>query len=449
MGVNWAVGMVLAMGLWIITAVFAIQFTPARGFLFLAIGAITIPIVVYGIYSLLLLAVTVTLDDAAVSIRSPLHHRRIAYEQIADVQMKWGRVLLRTGEGSVGINGRLQNRTTFVRTLRHRSPQLAIAPASNRLTISPSHLVTLIAIAVMMLAFGIGTIIMAVAEGVWLSAIMLVGIGLLMGALGGLMTKELLTTTLFAVTFTAEQIETRKLFRRHRYDPQLLLEIRLETVYFMIKGVRRSRRDLVFAFTNAENLRIQAGWMAQSYSDFLLLLDDMYPIAPIETKSAEAIPHRQFGAGSERPFSAYFTEESTVQVNSVLDIEKWLIGCRYVSDPEQFKKDDHWLHPVEFEATRQGDCEDHALWAWRKLVDLGMQAEFVSGHHCAEGMDHATLPRINHTWVTFWENGRLYLMETTSKTDLKRPFASTARTHQPCFSVNETFTTFRHDLPKN
>lgn len=438
----------MVMGAWIITAVSAINFTPARGLLLIAVGLIALPIVVYGTYTLLLLTVTVTLDSEAVSIHSPLHHRRVAYGEITDVQVKWGRVLLRTGAGSVGINGRLHQRTSFIRTLRHRSPHLTIAPASNRLTISPSHLIMSVSVAVMMLSFGVGSIAIAVDEGVWLSGIVLVGVGLFMGAMGVVFTKDLLTKTLFAVTFTTEQIVARTLFRHRLYDPQQLLEIRLETVYFMVKGNRRSRRDLVLAFANAEDLRIQQGWMAQPLPDFLWLLDDMYPIAPIETKSAEAIPHGRFGTGSDQPFSVYFTEESTVQVNSVYDVEEWLKGCRYVSDPEQFNKEDHWSHPVEFEATRQGDCEDHALWAWRKLVNLGVRAEFVTGHHDAEGKEHEALPRINHAWVTFWENGRLYLLETTSKLDLKRPFASTARTHQPRFSVDETFATFRHDLPK-
>lgn len=436
------------MGLWITTAVSAVDFTPTRGLLLVVVGLIAIPIVVYGTYILLRLTVTVTLDGEAISIHSPLHHRRVAYGQIEDVQEKWGRVLLRTGDGNVGINGRLQQHMTFVRTLRQRSPQLTITPATNRLTISSSHLIMSVSVATMLFVFGIGVIVIAVAEGVWFSGIMLMGVGLFMGGMGIVFIKNFLVKTLFTITFTTEEIEARTFFRHHPYAPEQLLEIRLETVYFTVKGNRRSRRDLVFVFANAENLRIQQRWVAQSFPDFLLLLDDMYPIAPIETKSAEVISHRQFGTGSDQPFSAYFSEESNVQVNSVRDIEEWLKGCRYVSDPEQFDKEDHWSHPVEFEVTRKGDCEDHALWAWRKLVELGISAEFVTGHHNVDGVDHAILPPVNHAWVTFWENGRLYLMETTSKLDVKRPFASTMRTHQPRFSVNETFTTFRHDLPK-
>src|SRR5690348_3236184 len=46
--------------------------------------------------------------------------------------------------------------------------------------------------------------------------------------------------------------------------------------------------------------------------------------------------------------------------------------CEYVRDPVHER--DFWQHPKTFEQLRKGDCEDHALWAWRKLTELGISA---------------------------------------------------------------------------
>ena len=68
-------------------------------------------------------------------------------------------------------------------------------------------------------------------------------------------------------------------------------------------------------------------------------------------------------------------------VKSLQEICEWLVGCDYADDEAFFNEPDFWQHPVMFEQTRKGDCEDHALWAWRKLVELGFEAELVRGHY--------------------------------------------------------------------
>jgi len=449
MATDWAARMVLAMGFWMGTAVYAIlHFTLARGLLLIAAGAVAVPAVIYGVYSLLLVTMTVTLGETAVSIHGPLHHHRVPYGEIRSVRRKWGLLLLQTGSGTVRINGRLSHHLHFLHTLRQRSPHLADMPATVQLSISPNYLSINVFSAIILLVSGIGSLILAATSDSLGTTLTLGTAGIVMLVLEGFLIRSLVLTMLLSVHFSREQIVWRTPFHHRDYDATQLGEIRLETVYYTYKNRRLSRLELSLTFKNGEELRIQQAWVAQEFPDFLLLLDDLYPIAPTKTKSAEIIAHNRFGTGSDWPFSTYFEQKSGVQINGVDDIEAWLKKCSYVSDPEQFEKEDHWMHPVEFEATRKGDCEDHALWAWRKLVDLGLRAEFVTGHHHAEGKDHETLPPVNHAWVTFWENGRLYLMETTSKSDLKRPFASTTRTHQPRFSVNETFATFRHDLPK-
>jgi len=81
----------------------------------------------------------------------------------------------------------------------------------------------------------------------------------------------------------------------------------------------------------------------------------------------------QFGAGSHHDFRWYFEGQSTVSVKDMAAICEWLADCEYVRDPVHER--DFWQHPKTFEQLRKGDCEDHALWAWRKLTELGISAD--------------------------------------------------------------------------
>ena len=121
------------------------------------------------------------------------------------------------------------------------------------------------------------------------------------------------------------------------------------------------------------------------------------------------IPLKFYGGGANRKFDYYFSGQSRVRVNSVRDIVDWLLGCEYVSDPEQFKKRDHWQHPVDFEKTRRGDCEDFALWAWRKLVELGHDAEFMVGKWLRDGRAGT------HAWVFLRHDGKQFVFEATGR----------------------------------
>jgi hypothetical protein len=121
-------------------------------------------------------------------------------------------------------------------------------------------------------------------------------------------------------------------------------------------------------------------------------------------------PPKSFGRGSMHPFPWYFEGESSVQVACVDDVCNWLIECEYVRDSDLFNETDFWQHPRTFERLRQGDCEDYALWAWRKLVELGVEAELVSGTwHRPDGDSGG------HVWVRYRHHGREYILETVSR----------------------------------
>jgi hypothetical protein len=91
------------------------------------------------------------------------------------------------------------------------------------------------------------------------------------------------------------------------------------------------------------------------------------------------IPVSRFGRGSYRPFKWYFEGGSLIPIKTLDEICDWLLGCEYAHDDLLFNEADFWQHPRTFEHLRKGDCEDHAIWAWRKLVELDIEAELVSG----------------------------------------------------------------------
>lgn len=160
--------------------------------------------------------------------------------------------------------------------------------------------------------------------------------------------------------------------------------------------------------------------------------DRVDPWACIE----HAAPARFFGEGARNDFSWYFTGESNVPVRSFEHVCEFLLGCAYVSDTALFQERDFWQHPVTFEQIRRGDCEDHALWAWRKLRELGHPAHLVTGSCGLEGLD----PN-GHAWVIFEADGQLLLFETTAKTreSMVRPLPERRSYYNPYVSVD-------HDL---
>ena len=97
------------------------------------------------------------------------------------------------------------------------------------------------------------------------------------------------------------------------------------------------------------------------------------------------VPLSAYGAGARRDFREYLGGQSIVPVTSVEDIQSWLLGCSYERDEVLFAETDFWQHPVTFERLRAGDCEDFSLWAWRKLVELKHDVDFVAGYTLESG----------------------------------------------------------------
>jgi len=144
--------------------------------------------------------------------------------------------------------------------------------------------------------------------------------------------------------------------------------------------------------------------------------------------------------GSKHDFAWYFEGASDVKVTNVEEVLAWLLRCDYASDEELFHESDFWQHPTTFEATRSGDCEDHALWAWRKLSELGLRADFYVGNVRSED---GSLSGREHAWVVFEREGESFILEAAVKTRerMVQPLADVREKYVPTASVSESFQT--------
>lgn len=141
------------------------------------------------------------------------------------------------------------------------------------------------------------------------------------------------------------------------------------------------------------------------YRDFQCPL--VYMIARLDGPAARhhGLRRRRSTIDNTHPWNRYFNRPLKRHVSSLFEAARFLTGCKYLSDRRSRSRDDHWEPPDEFEQRRRGDCDDHAVWAWRVLTDLGYQARLVLGQLLGE----------SHAWVQIEVNGRAYLVEPTSK----------------------------------
>ena len=143
-------------------------------------------------------------------------------------------------------------------------------------------------------------------------------------------------------------------------------------------------------------------------------------------------PLVMFGDGARHGFEWVFEGASAVDVNSVDDILEWLLGCRYETDASLFHETDFWQHPRTFEQFRRGDCEDFALWAWRKLVELGLDASLIIGRRVPPGVENS-----RHAWIQFRDGETEYLFEPVARDRDRalRPLGDVRSEYIPEFGV--------------
>ena len=113
-----------------------------------------------------------------------------------------------------------------------------------------------------------------------------------------------------------------------------------------------------------------------------------------------------FGDGARHGFDWVFEGESGVSARTFDDVLAWLGDCRYESDANLFHESDYWQHPSTFEQLRRGDCEDFALWAWRKMVEMGLAADLVIGRRVPPGSENS-----RHAWIQFRDGNDEFVFE--------------------------------------
>jgi hypothetical protein len=151
------------------------------------------------------------------------------------------------------------------------------------------------------------------------------------------------------------------------------------------------------------------------------------------------------GTGARHDFAWYFDGASSVRVRTIDDVQTWLDDCRYVADEKLFREPDHWQHPCTFEQLQRGDCEDYALWAWRKLLELGYDADFVVGRRAErDSQGGIRLFGSRHAWIMFRQDGKEYLYEpgVRDRTKAIRPLIHVRDGYMPEFGVGPRRRTF-------
>ncbi len=154
--------------------------------------------------------------------------------------------------------------------------------------------------------------------------------------------------------------------------------------------------------------------------------------------------------GASEYFRAYSLRQSTVGVASLDDICEWLLGCAYHNHTEQSSEQTFWPPPPDFEGSRRGDCKDHALWAWRKLNELGIAAELVCGQSRADDEDFQSLSNYEffqgHAWVQFQRDEVEYLLEPALKVrgSMIRPLGGLRACYIPWFAVGPDFRRYKY-----
>ena len=79
------------------------------------------------------------------------------------------------------------------------------------------------------------------------------------------------------------------------------------------------------------------------------------------------------------PVGRFLSQPLQHSCSNFVELRRFLAGCTYMLDEDQFGEKDFWQPPDQFEESKKGDCEDFALWAWRQLLQMNYDARFVIG----------------------------------------------------------------------
>ena len=246
------------------------------------------------------------------------------------------------------------------------------------------------------------------------------------------------------IDFSANQISMFHRFGKNQFNLEDLIEVRQEK---LTQTIRRGSQKVVsttfqlaWEFRNLGTIRIKQFKNIDAWQALLKQLGENELITFFYNKSQTPIRYDLFGTGSHRPMNEYLEDKTAVSVNSLEEIQSWLQSCKYERDINQFKKEDHWLLPSEFEKLKVGDCEDHALWAWQKLHKLGISAEFVTGVMLTHKNELG-----GHAWVMFRQDNKQFVLETVDKAgSMLYPWEEAKKKYHPGLSIDHALNTYHY-----
>lgn len=414
----------------------------SKGGWFWAVEAVILLHVLYALWSMLSTFGEVTLSAQEVTIKHWGRTKRLPYETIRSVSRGQTALIIKTETRSIFLERHLDDVHDLIGELQHRAPELRVdrrillrRPLPQTINGRWQALMFSLGISLLCLSVGSG-IIWSSLDETGIRFVLMIFVGLWPLLVSGLFLYLSLFFT-WQLTLLPDKIAIRFPFHKQELTLEDLLSVRLIT-----STNNRSPEPTVvleLKLANGRSLRISQPEMPIPLMQLLEMLVYHYQLPLTYEKKISTVHHTEFGAGSRRPFTHYLSGESQVMVQSIEDICHWLQQCEYVRDIELFDQRDVWQHPGEFEALQKGDCEDHALWAWRKLKELNIPAEFVVGRaQWSETSNGA------HAWIAYQENGREYILESTHKRQLIYPLEAIQERYHPWYSIDQGLKTYRY-----
>ncbi|MEM7332719.1 MAG: transglutaminase domain-containing protein [Chloroflexota bacterium] len=256
--------------------------------------------------------------------------------------------------------------------------------------------------------------------------------------------KNFLKSAPSRIDLSENQINMFHRLGKDQFNLEDLIEVRQERLTKAVKKggqtVKQHSYQLAWEFRNIGTIRVKQFKNNAAWQALLKQLEENKLVTFFHNKSETFVRHDLFGTGSERPMTRYLEDGTKTEINSLDELTAWLQTCTYERDIHQFGKDDHWLLPSEFEATKLGDCEDHALWAWQKLKKLGIQAEFVTGTYLTHRNEFG-----GHAWIMLRKDDQIYVYETVNKSgSMLIPWEKAKKKYFPGLSINHNLQTFHY-----
>lgn len=299
---------------------------------------------------------------------------------------------------------------------------------------------TILAVVVLLL---LGIAMLITANGRF--PLILLGVVLLLLAAAVLaITINSLRPTPLRIDFAGDQINFLHVLGNKRFDLNDLIEVRQEKItQKFIQGeesITKSFYQLAWVFNKLGTITIQQPKQLAAWQVLLDQLEANEWVTFFQNKTRTPIKFDMFGDGSTRPMDLYLVDKTAVNPTSLDELLAWLKTCTYERDIDQFKSEDYWLLPSEFETRKVGDCEDHALWTWQKLKQLGIPAEFVTGVVLTPKQTWG-----GHAWIMFRQEGKLFVLETVNKKNkMIKPWEEAKKVYKPGLSIDHELNTYHY-----